>query len=273
MSYLPGIDVVVVDYRTPNDLRDFVDGFLEVQYEVPAALHVVLVDPTDDDLQAASVLERVQVPTSVTMWPANIGYARSCNAAAAMMADVEIARQTLAFFNADTVLKPGVLDACHWELHQHPSWAVVGPRQVDEKGRITHGGIFGTREKPSFEGRWQKKDVGQFDELRDDCVSVSGSAYFVKRMAWDELANCSKFKTIAPDADGGFLPTQHYYEETWFSYHAISHGWKVAYHGGVQMVHKWHRASEVGGQTERRILPESQRTFRDACDAHDIPHD
>lgn len=273
MPYLPGIDVVVVDYQTPGDLREFVDSFTDLQWEVPASIHIVLVDPTEADFAVTEELDNIEVPVSVTIWPSNIGYARSCNAAATMVADVEIARQTIAFFNADTILKPGVLDACHWELHQHPQWAVIGPRQVDEQNRITHGGIFGTQEKPSFEGRWHKPDTGQYSELRDDCVSVAGSAYFVKRMAWDELNDCSKYRTIAPDAGGAFLPTQHYYEETWFSYHALAHGWKVAYHGGVQMVHKWHQASPVGSDTEKRFLPESKRTFRAACDAHGIAHD
>lgn len=273
MGYLPGIDVVVVDYQTPQDLAEFVDGFAAVQWEVPASLHVVLVDPNEDILYVDEAVDGVEVPISVTVWPSNIGYARSCNAAAEMVENMAIARQTIAFFNADTILKPGVLDACHWELHQHSDWAVVGPRQVDEEGRITHAGIYGTFEKPSFADRWMKKDVGQFNELRDDCVSVAGSAYFVKRIAWDELTRCSKFQEVAPKANGAFLPTQHYYEETWFSYHAQAHGWKVAYHGGVQMVHKWHRASPVGGDAEKRYLPESRKAFRAACDAHGIAHD
>jgi GT2 family glycosyltransferase len=271
-DYLPGVDVVVVNYRTPHDLCDFIGAFANVQWELPVALHVVNVEATSEDLQVCEeMMGLVEVPSSVTMWPTNLGYARSCNAAAKMIDELSIARRTIAFFNADTRLTPGVLDACHWELHQHRDWAVVGPRQVNDEGLITHGGIYGSLENPSFDGRWMKKDVGQFNEIRDDCVSVAGSAYFVKRQAWDEMRRCPKFKQIAPESEGAFLPTQHYYEETWFSYHAISHGWKIAYHGGVQMVHKWHQASPVG-DIERRVLPQSRALFRTACDHHGIAH-
>jgi GT2 family glycosyltransferase len=271
--YHAGVDVVVVNYQTPGDLSDFIGAFAQVQWEVPASLHVVCVEATEQDVVACDeALDKVEVSTSVTTWPSNLGYARACNAAAHMVSELDIARATIAFFNADTRLQPGVLDACHWELHDHQDWAVVGPRQVDDDGCITHAGIFGTLERPSFDGRWKQKDVGQFNEIRDDCVSVAGSAYFVKRQVWDELAACPKYREIAPEAEGAFLPTQHYYEETWLSYHALAHGWKIAYHGEVGMVHKWHQASPVG-DIERKILPQSRALFRSACDSHGIAHD
>jgi GT2 family glycosyltransferase len=137
---------------------------------------------------------------------------------------------------------------------------------------ITHAGIFGTNDKPALRG-WKRPDDGQFDEIRDDALSVSGSAYFIKRLCWDELTNCSKYRKIAPDAVGAFLPTPHYYEETFCSYHAREHGWKVVYDGETSMVHKWHKASPVGGVAEKKHMPESRKMFRAACDMHGITHD
>lgn len=264
----------MVNYRTPDDLTAFIRAFAKVQYEVPCTLHVVNVDPLEADQHAAEVeLEAITVPTSFVYFPSNVGYAFACNSVANAVREDSEARQTIAFFNADTRLTPGVLDHCHWHLHQNSDWGILSPRQVDDDGLITHAGIYGTREAPSFEGRWKAKDSGQFNELRTDCVTVSGAAYFVKRRVWDALTDCDIYREAAPLAQGAFLPTPHFYEETFCSYHAIEHGWKVVYDGRVGMIHRWHKASPVGGIAQRVYMPQSRELFRAACDLHGIPHD
>lgn len=269
----PGVDVVVVNYQTPTDLRDFLRSFVKVQFEVPCTLYVVNVEPQKADAEVVEhELDGVKVPVGYALCPSNVGYARACNTAAVAIKDYNRPRKTLAFFNADTRLEDGVLDHCHWNLHQNNTWGVIGPKQVNDDGLITHAGIFGTNDKPQLRG-WKKKDKGQFDEIRDDAVSVAGSAYFIKRHVWDELTFCPKYRKAAPEAQGAFLPTRHYYEESWCSYHAREHGWKVAYDGQVSMIHKWHRASPVGGVAEKKYFPESRKLFRDACDQHGIKHD
>lgn len=269
----PGVDVVVVNYRTPDDLRGFVDSFVKVQFEVPATLFVVNVDPQKEDAEAADdSLDGVVVPVGYALCPTNIGYARACNSAAQAIESYHTPRRTIAFFNADTRLEAGVLDHCHWTLHQEDDYGIIGPKQVNEEGLITHAGIFGSNKHPELRG-WKHDDMGQYDESRDDAVSVSGSAYFVKRDCWDEMATCDTYKSIVPDAIGAFLPTQHYYEETWLSYHAREHGWKVVYDGEVSMIHRWHKASPVGGVAEKKYMPQSRVMFRDACDRHGIERD
>lgn len=273
-SYRPGVDVVVVNYKTPDDLHGFLRAFIDVQFEVPCTLHIVDVDPDDTDAelsQFAEVIAELKVPYVYTGLRNNVGYAKACNSAAFLVSSfTEPPRSTIAFFNADTRLQSGVLDECHWQLHQNHDWAVVGPKQVNEGGFITHAGVLGTHEHPLTRG-WKERDGRQYDDVRDDCVSVSGSAYFVKRAAWDALHDCDIYKLIAPDVEGAFLPTPHYYEETWLSYHAAAHGWKIAYLGNVQMIHRWHKASPVGGFADRKV-PISRAMFRKACDTHGIPH-
>ncbi len=274
MPYAPGVDVVVVNWRTPDDLRGFIRSFVEVQFEVPCTLFVVNVEPLEEDAAAAlEELDNVKVPVGYAVCPTNVGYAKACNMAGSAVRELGAPRQTVAFFNADTRLADGVLDHCHWNLHQNKDWGIIGPRQVDDDGLITHAGIFGTNDQPSFDGRWKQKDVGQFSEMRDDCVSVSGSAFFVKRECWDQLTECEIYQKIAPGAAGAFLPTPHAYEETFAAYHARFHNWKVVYDGEVSMIHKWHQASPVGGKTERILVPESRKIFRAACDGHGIDHD
>src|SRR4051794_7359744 len=103
-DYQSGIDVVMVNYRTPNDAQRFVVSYVGTR-PPNTSLWVANVDPTVTDL-AAMELALVDVPgdTSLTTWSANVGYARACNEAAGLGN-----REIIAFFNADTHLSPGLL--------------------------------------------------------------------------------------------------------------------------------------------------------------------
>jgi hypothetical protein len=105
-----------------------------------------------------------------------------------------------------------------------------------------------------------------------EAVTVSGSAFFVKRSVWRELTYCPLFTDVVPDAVGAMLPTPHYYEETWVSWHAWGHGYKVVYYGPVVVGHKWHRASPIGGFADQ-VMAVSREMFRAACDHHGLSHD
>lgn len=255
------LDIIVVNYHTPNDLRRFLASLDRHPPSCEASLTVVDVD--------------VDATTTSIPWPGgtgahlgvvgNIGYARSCNFGASRRS-----HNVIALFNADVELTAGALDACHNALIENDDWAILGPRQVDQRKRIRHAGIFGTHTKPAHRG-WQETDRGQYTDIQD-AVTVSGSAYFIKRSVWNELTECPLYRAIAPDAQGAFLPTAHYYEETWCSYHAWAHGHRVIYFGSTTIIHKWHQASPVGGWAERQ-LPLSREYFRSACDLHAIPRD
>lgn len=261
-----GIDCVVVNYRTPWDLKDFLDAYEECGPMAPDTLWIVNVQPEEESVRLAEKhLSNHQSSAVHISVPENIGYARACNMAAHMSQ-----REVVAFFNADTMLDYGVADRCYKALMANDDWAVVGPLQVDKQDRIVHGGIFGTLDAPKWRV-WMQRDTGLFNDVRDDAVTVMGSAYFVKRKIWNELYDCELFRDVAPDAVGAFLPTQHFYEETWFSYHAQAHGYKVVYFGEAKMVHKWHGASPMSGedQAEKHMGP-SRKYFHEACDHHGI---
>lgn len=260
------VDIVVVNYKTPGDLEMFLESLLIAPPATPFSLTIVNVSPGVDDVRVAEaallLTEGVTTETRLLMDSENIGYARACNAAAAVTN-----HRYLAFFNADVLLTTDAIDGCVEALERYPKWGVLGPRQIDERGRMTHAGIFGTRAAPVMRA-WMQED-GRFDQtLR--AVTVSGAAYFVRRTAWNELTWCEDYRRSAPMAEGAFLPTSHYFEETYCSYHAIEHGWEVVYYGPVVIVHKWHKASPVGGWAEQQF-PRSQAIFRKACHEHDIP--
>jgi cellulose synthase/poly-beta-1,6-N-acetylglucosamine synthase-like glycosyltransferase len=268
--YFPGIELIVCNYQTPGDLQGFLQSWEASDIQVPNTLHVVNVSPGPED---RAVVEQwgKEHRFLYSQHDDNVGYGRACNHAA-LYPD----REVIAFFNADTRLGRGVVDECYAALKRHPDWGILGPRQINSSGRITAGGVYGSLESPTFDNRWNRFDQGQFSDIREDCVSVSGSAYFVKRSVWDELTNCPLYLNCPEVAErqplGAFLPTAHYYNETYTSYHALAHGHKVVYYGPAVMTHEWHRASPVGGYGEQNVNADRQ-LFRDACDFHGIPRE
>lgn len=269
-SHRPGLDAVVVNYRTPEDLTTFVTSVDESEPDLPISLVIANVDARPEDIAAAEALltrSRPGLEVRHVPFDSNVGYARACNAGL-LGGDHEV----VALFNADTVARPGVLGACREALLANPRWGPLGPRQVDQHGRITAGGTFGTNVKPKIRG-FRQEDDGRFDEIRDDAVTVAGSAYFMRRAVWEELTRCRTYRRVAPEAEGAFLPTRLFYEETWCSYHAGAHGYRNVYYGPVAMVHTWHGSIDATGAPAPELFEESRAAFRTACDAHGIPHD
>lgn len=282
------LDAVVCNYKTPDDLEGFLASWDAYAPEW-CNLTIVNVDPGPKDVEIAKSYASMRVedfsePPVINNTPlrlvtsaaityrryrqhdSNVGYSYACNDAV-----VGSEAEVLAFFNADTRLMPGTIEPLYFNMMTNPDWGVIGPRQVDDRGKITHAGILGTNEKPELRG-WMQQDSPAYADVIDTAVSVMGSAYFVRRTCWESLRLCPIFKAKHPSAMGAFLPTRHYYEETWCSYHARAHGWKVVYYGLSKMVHRWHKASPVGGPADA-LFSESQKIFRDMCDAHDIRRD
>jgi GT2 family glycosyltransferase len=256
------IDLVVVNYHTPQDLDAFMASLNRFPPSGDATLTIVDVESTC--LEPAEI-EWAKGSARRIAVADNVGYARACNLAARGGTGTVVA-----LFNADVEVTPHALDMCAAALMSSDDWGVLGPCQIDLRNRIRHAGIFGTNAAPVHRG-WNEIHRGQYLDV-SDAVTVSGSAYFVKRTVWEELANCSLYREVAPDAAGAFLPTPHYYEETWASYHCREHGYRVIYYGPITMVHKWHQASPVGGWAEQQ-MPASRELFRRACVHHGIACD
>jgi GT2 family glycosyltransferase len=263
-----GIDVVVTNYRTPADLKKFVAAYLFQKSTVPTTLTVVDVDPSEDQYdEVKDYLANLDI--ELQYWPImgyNCGYSGACNFAATVTNS-----EIVAFFNADTQLFDTTLQDCYDVLTSDPEYGIAGPLQVNSAGKVTHAGIFGTNDRPELRG-WQSSSPSSFTDVRDDAVSVSGSAYFVKRTVWEELSSSPVYRKLYPHAEGAFLPTPHYYEETWCSYFARYLGYKVVYVGSTMMNHEWHKSSAVG-DVEGRVMNVSRTMFREACDAFGIQHD
>lgn len=259
---------VVVNYKTPADLKRFLETWeAQIPYRIKDwELTIANVDPTSTDLDVAEA--HVSARISHKIHEQNVGYAFACNTAV-MNSDADY----FAFFNADVWFRDDAIDKTLMAMIEG-DWGVCGPRQVDSKRKFTHAGIFGTHEAPKHRA-WHHTDRGDYTDTVE-AITVAGSAYFIKGDVWRDLAGCPIFKQFLYDQQrdciGAFLPTKHYYEETWCSYHAWKHGYKVMYFGGATVVHEWHKASPLGGHADK-LMAESQAMFRAACDVHDIPCD
>jgi len=201
----------------------------------------------------------------------NIGYSAACNQLAARGSS-----EIIGLLNADVWLTNSDVNCIKDIFDSDPTIHILGPKQRDEHGLIRHAGIIGTNTAPKHRG-WMEPDMG--DRLYRDrvkCVTVSGSAYFIRRYVWNNLTYNQQYRQLVPNAVGAFLPTPHYYEETWCSYFARHLGYNVVYDGSVSIGHSWHASSPKPGEGYSHADAQfkvSQSIFRNACDHMGIERD
>ena len=259
------LDICVVSYNTVDKLKRFLET---VNLSDPSLWNLYVADNGSTD-GSQKLIEDNMDTYNITkaFYNENIGFASACNQLAAL-GDSEI----VGLFNADVWMVPGHVNNLLETLAENPNIAILGPKQMDERHEIVHAGIFGPMTAPTHRG-WRESDPT--DSMYKDlvqCLTVSGSAYLVRRSVWDSLTSCPIYQEQF-ECDGAFLPTKHYYDETWCSYHAIAHGYEVWYDGRMPSFgHSWHASSTVGGFADA-LFTVSQKMFREACDNHGIPHD
>lgn len=247
------LDVVVVNYRTTELLNKFVKSYEDHKF-AGCELFVVDVDP----------LEVWEPTADCTYLPltSNTGYGYACNLGASKGSN-----DVILLANSDTELSDG-LSECRDALLSNDGWGCLGPRQVNHQGRISYAGTMGTP-TGSFDRGWQETDQGQYQDVVENCPYVQGSLFFVKRPVWETLTDCPIWHDHSGGAQGAFLESPHYYEETWCCYHMRHHGWDSVYYGLVTMTHRWHESSPLGGWADDQVSW-SREVYRAACRAHNI---
>lgn len=282
------IDLCIVNFNTNDCLQRFLDTLHSdgpkkdqwvegSEWKIDPAWKLYIADNGSSDNSinwlAGTVFEQMPYPdTQVHYWVEhvdfnqNIGYARACNHLASLgNSDI------IALLNADVWMTTKDVRDIEEIFKQNPDIAILGPKQRSTDDTIVHAGIFGRYDAPAHRG-WREHDPN--DTLyrdRLEAVTVSGSAFFIRRSVWNELTNCPLYRDLFPDAMGAFMPCRMYYEETYCAYHARAHGYRAFYDGSVSIGHQWHASSPVGSQTPK--FHESQAIFRMACDYHGIAHD
>lgn len=262
------IDLCVVNYNTRPLLNRFIDCLHHDLHEVEKNWNLYVADngSRDDSVKWLKYnFSRYKIKKFYEN--ENVGYSAACNQLASNGTG-----EIIALLNSDVWITSMDLVKIEKIFKENNDIHILGPKQRDELGHITHAGIVGTNTEPRHRG-WREHDPN--DTLYKDrvnCVTVSGSAYFIRRTVWDSLTNDEQYREMFPDAKGAFLPTPHYYEETWCSYFARHRGYNVVYDGTVSIGHSWHKSSPVGGEADAKFAI-SREIFRKSCDYIGIERD
>lgn len=266
------VDLLVVNYNTKDHLVNLVEH-LNSDYR-PGVWKLYIQDngSTDgsiewlEDESHGFHIEHIKFSD-------NVGYSAAINGLSSI-SDSDI----LAAVNADTQFTTRHVAQMQQSFDDNPNQAICGPKQIDHHHRIKHGGITweGLGTNPIHRG-WNDLDPrDQMFKDRVQCWTVSGSLYYVRRAVWEELTYCQPYRDAINDQSpqGAFLPTPHYFEETFCSVHAQKHGYEVWYDGVVETAyHAWHASSEIGSDAEAKFWPISKAMYIETCNKLEITHE
>lgn len=255
------IDLVAVAYQAPAETERMLESLQCIT--VPHTLTIIENNSPDPAVRhlLSDWLSTAPAKYGVVFSEENLGYARAIN-----MGAMHGQAPYLAALNCDIEFLPGCVEQVLEHFDAHPDVAVIGPRTTDSTGRLTHAGIIynGVRDQHRA---WLQEDHPDFHDVLD-VPTVSGATYFMRRSVWDEMTECPEYRSVAPEAVGGFLPTFMYFEETFYSYHVRAHGHRVVYLGTSHMHHAWDRSNPTGSKAG--LFQESEAYFRKGCAEHGI---
>lgn len=233
------LDIVIVSYNTRDLLMTCLDS---IRAYTPAPLHIYVVDnaSVDGTLEALSKLRWDFL--HIIQNPDNRGYARACNQGIR-----EGTSPYVLLLNSDVIVTVGWLDPLLDCMAQDDRIAVVGPKMINQRGQITSAGIIGTYDHHFPRGYLERDEPGKF-EVQEDCFSVCGAAYLIRRGLIPIL---------------GLLDEHYffYFEETDYSLHARQQGYRVVYCPASKIYHLSGQSNKNHSQL-RAYFEESERYFR-----------
>ena len=122
----------------------------------------------------------------------------------------------------------------------------VGPKQINENGKISGTAIIGSNNDRQFFGMGASHDDIRYNKSID-CISLSGSCFVVKRAVLNEIGLFD---------ENYFL----FFEETDLHFRIRDHGYRVAYCPQSVIYHYFNKAPK-NDINVREIFEKSERYF------------
>lgn len=262
------VDLLIVNYNTRPLLQRLLDTLHQDYKDGVWKIYIQDNGSTDDSVEfLKSNSDKYHIEKII--YSQNVGYSAAINSMAAQSNS-----EFLCAVNADTWFTTNHVKEVEETFAMFPNAAVMGVKQLDEGGLIRHGGIFWDGISNPIHRGWGKPDhLDQFYNDIRPCWTVSGSIYYVRRSAWDHLSSYEPYRELFPDQTGAFLPTPHFFEETFCSQLAHHLGYQVIYAGSVETAgHTWHASSDVG-TASRDFFAISRSIYAQTCDRLGIHHE
>jgi GT2 family glycosyltransferase len=262
------VDLLVCNYNTKDKLKRLLDT-LHADHEDDVWNLYVADNGSQDGSHEWLKSVRDDYDIEAIFKNPNVGYSAAINAMGACSGS-----EILCAVNADTWFSTHHVQQSYMSFVGNPSQGVMGPKQMDEQGRIRHGGIFwdGGKNNPIHRG-WAEFDLE--DGLYKDttpCWTVSGSLYYVRRDYWEKLTNHPTQRKIQGRELGPMLDTFMYFEETYVSVAAPYFDYEVIYNGNIETAgHTWHASNNPGDNSHH--FHSSKNKYVEACNAMGFHHE
>jgi len=203
---------------------------------------VILADDksTDDTPKMLQYVHGIQVITN----PANLGFLRNCNKAAHMARG-----KFLCFFNNDTEVNEGWLDALVSVFENFDKVGVVGGKLIYPDGRIQEAGGIIKRDGWGVPyGRYDEQACYEYNYVKEvDCIT--GACLMVRKELFDMLGGF----------DDRYYPA--FYGEFDLEFGIRNLGYKVMYQPGSVILH--HESSTYGDEIKNHQSSLNHAKFRE----------
>lgn len=174
--------------------------------------------------------------------PVNLGFLRSCNAAAG-----DARGEHLVLLNNDTVVLDGWLDALLAPVAADPAVAMVGGRLLNTDGSLQEAGVIMYRDGWGVPyGRDDDPERPQYRFVRR-VDAVTGACFLVRRSAFEAVGRFND--DLAPA----------FFEEYDLAYALRARGWDTVYAPGCRVLHAG--SATYGSETRDRQSTRNHATF------------
>jgi GT2 family glycosyltransferase/glycosyltransferase involved in cell wall biosynthesis len=216
----PKVTVIVPVYKNLQYTLRCVLSVVSAADSTP--LKIVIVDDQSPDSSGAWLKQKLHglSAVEVAINPTNLGFLKSCNAAAE-----KVTTEYLFFLNNDTFVLDGWLDELCSVFERHPDCGLAGSKLLYPDGRLQEaGGIIWKDASGANFGRHQDAWKPEFNYQRD-VDYISGAAIMTPTRIWRELGGFSE----------EFAPA--YYEDTDYAMKVRRIGLRVIYQPLSSVIH------------------------------------